>query len=57
MEEVILNPLCLWSVTSCCQEHSLEEARDGLTLIRVKFIYQCSLVYQITNDVIVIGVH
>ena len=61
MEELILNHFCLWSVRSCCQEHSLEEPRDGLELTRVKLIYQCSLVYQITNDgaldVIAIGFH
>ena len=60
MEETVHNLICFWSVTSCGQEHSLEEARDGLELARVKLIYQCSLVYQITNDgalVIQIGIH
>ena len=60
MEETVHNRLCFWSETSCGQEHSLEEPRDGLELIQVKLIYQCSLVYQITNDgalVIQIGMY
>ena len=50
MEETIHNDLCLWSAMSCRQEHSLEEVCDGLQLIRVKLIFQHSLVYKITNN-------
>ena len=61
MEEVIHNDLCLWSVISCCQEHSLEEVCDGLELMWVKLIFHHSLVYEITNDgpavAMAIGVH
>ena len=49
MEEAIHNVLCLWSVTSCCQEDLLEEVCDGLELIWVKLLRQHSLVYQITE--------
>ena len=61
MEEVVHNDLCLWSVMSCRQEHSLEEVCDGLQLMWVELILQHSLVYEITNDgatvAMAIGVH
>ena len=45
MKERVHNLICFWSVTSCGQEHSLEEARDGLELIQVKLLLQQILVY------------
>ena len=49
MKETVHNRLCFRSVTSCCQEHSLEKAHDGLELIGVKLLLQQCFMYQITH--------